>query len=216
MRRPLFGRDSGLSTVNTAKCYAGCDSHRRPVRRTTPRRKCRCGASVSVPLAGASLGDAPPISPIVRIPRQELIATHLRRRILRGEIAAGDTLPPEVELMAQFGVSRSTLRETFRILETESLISVWRVPGRSAGDFARVVGRCAGEGPVGRNFAPVGAEPAVGGRLHVRLDAGRLGVSRVCHRLCPTHSRLESVDVDDHRPGHRRDQPGNFHTEPGR
>jgi len=126
MRRPLFGRDSGLSTVNTAKCYAGCDSHRRPVRRTTPRRKCRCGASVSVPLAGASLGDAPPIGPIVRIPRQELIATHLRRRILRGEIAAGDTLPPEVELMAQFGVSRSTLRETFRILETESLISVWR------------------------------------------------------------------------------------------
>ena len=155
MRRPLFGRDSGLSTVNTAKCYAGCDSHRRPVRRTTPRRKCRCGASLSVPLAGASLGDAPPIGPIVRIPRQELIATHLRRRILRGEIAAGDTLPPEVELMAQFGVSRSTLRETFRILESESLISVWRVPGRSAGDFARVVGRCAGEGPVGRNFAPL-------------------------------------------------------------
>ena len=29
------------------------------------------------------------------------------------------------------------------------------VPGRSAGDFARVVGRCAGEGPVGRNFAPL-------------------------------------------------------------
>jgi DNA-binding FadR family transcriptional regulator len=45
---------------------------------------------------------------------------------VRGELAAGDTLPPEIKLMEQFGVSRPTLREAFRILETESLISVRR------------------------------------------------------------------------------------------
>jgi GntR family transcriptional regulator, transcriptional repressor for pyruvate dehydrogenase complex len=63
----------------------------------------------------------------VRAPKTaELIATHLRGQVVRGELLAGDTLPPEVALMEQFGVSRPTLREAFRILETESLISTRR------------------------------------------------------------------------------------------
>jgi DNA-binding FadR family transcriptional regulator len=68
-----------------------------------------------------------PIGQQVRAPKTaELIATQLRGQIVRGELRAGDTLPPEVALMEQFGVSRPTLREAFRILETESLISVRR------------------------------------------------------------------------------------------
>ena len=38
----------------------------------------------------------------------------------------GDALPSESELMAQFGVSRPTLREAFRVLESESLIAIRR------------------------------------------------------------------------------------------
>jgi DNA-binding FadR family transcriptional regulator len=49
-----------------------------------------------------------------------------RRQIVRGELRPGDTLQSEQQLMAQFGVSRPTLREAFRILETENLISVKR------------------------------------------------------------------------------------------
>ncbi len=56
----------------------------------------------------------------------DLLATHLRTRILRGEFKPGDTLPPETDLMADLQVSRPTLREALRILETESLISVHR------------------------------------------------------------------------------------------
>ncbi len=56
----------------------------------------------------------------------EMIAAYLRARIVRGELAAGDSLPAEVELMRQFEVSRPTLREAFRILETESLIELRR------------------------------------------------------------------------------------------
>lgn len=64
---------------------------------------------------------------LVRAPKTaELIARQLRGRIVRGELTPGDTLPPEVQLMEQFGVSRPTLREAFRILETEGLISVRR------------------------------------------------------------------------------------------
>lgn len=64
---------------------------------------------------------------IVRVPKTaELVANRLRRQIVRGQLAQGDSLPAEAELVAQFGVSRPTLREAFRILESEGLISVTR------------------------------------------------------------------------------------------
>lgn len=54
------------------------------------------------------------------------VATVLRRMFIRGEIPLGTMLPPESELMERFGVSRPTLREAFRVLESESLIQVQR------------------------------------------------------------------------------------------
>lgn len=72
-------------------------------------------------------GSPAPIGAFVRAPKTaELIATHLRGQIVRGELKSGQTLPPETQLMEQYGVSRPTLREAFRILEVESLISVRR------------------------------------------------------------------------------------------
>ncbi len=56
----------------------------------------------------------------------EMIASCLRGKIVRGELAEGATLPSEAELMRQFEVSRPTLREAIRILETESLIVIRR------------------------------------------------------------------------------------------
>jgi len=75
----------------------------------------------------AGLGAARYIGQVVRAPKTaELIATLYRRQIVRGELRPGDTLPSEQQLMEQFGVSRPTLREAFRILEAEDLISVKR------------------------------------------------------------------------------------------
>lgn len=66
-------------------------------------------------------------SGVVRVPKTaELVANRLRRQIVKGQLREGDSLPPEAELVEQFGVSRPTLREAFRILESESLISVTR------------------------------------------------------------------------------------------
>ncbi|WP_406276759.1 FadR family transcriptional regulator [Nocardia sp. NBC_00881] len=63
----------------------------------------------------------------MRLPKMaEMIAGHLRKLIVRGELHEGEALPPETDLMAQFNVSRPTLREAFRILESESLITVRR------------------------------------------------------------------------------------------
>src|SRR4051812_9163384 len=64
---------------------------------------------------------------LVRVPKMaELVAHRLRRQIVAGELSGGDALPPEAALMAQFGVSRPTLREAFRVLEAEGLITVRR------------------------------------------------------------------------------------------
>jgi DNA-binding FadR family transcriptional regulator len=55
-----------------------------------------------------------------------VIAGQLRRLIIRGELAEGEVLPSESELLEQFGVSRPTLREAIRVLESESLVVVKR------------------------------------------------------------------------------------------
>lgn len=63
----------------------------------------------------------------IRVPKtSEIVADHFRGQIVRGELGEGDSLPPEGQLMASLGISRPTLREAFRILEAESLISVVR------------------------------------------------------------------------------------------
>lgn len=63
----------------------------------------------------------------VRVPKTaELLATHVRKQIVRGELAEGEALPSESMLMEEFSVSRPTLREAFRILESEGLITVRR------------------------------------------------------------------------------------------
>ena len=55
-----------------------------------------------------------------------LVADHLRAAIVEGEIQEGDTLPSEAVLMQQFDVSRPTLREALRVLESEGLLTVMR------------------------------------------------------------------------------------------
>jgi DNA-binding FadR family transcriptional regulator len=70
---------------------------------------------------------AGPPSASVRVPKTaELVAAHIRRRIVRGELTEGEALPPESILMEEFAISRPTLREAFRILESEGLITVRR------------------------------------------------------------------------------------------
>ena len=63
----------------------------------------------------------------VRVPKTaELVAGHIRRQIVRGELKEGDALPSETALMEGFSISRPTLREALRILEAEGLITVRR------------------------------------------------------------------------------------------
>src|SRR2546423_3926726 len=56
----------------------------------------------------------------------EMVADLLGARIVDGKLADGDVLPKQDDLLAEFQVSRPSIREAMRILETEGLISVRR------------------------------------------------------------------------------------------
>src|ERR1044072_4456319 len=86
------------------------------------------GSSLMARTAGPS-GRAPggEVGSQVHVPQMaELVAAQLRRKIIRGELSDGDALPAEAALMTEFAVSRPTLREAFRVLESEALISIRR------------------------------------------------------------------------------------------
>src|ERR1700679_1342849 len=63
----------------------------------------------------------------VRSPKtDEIGAGTLRRRIGAGQLKDGDFLPYEAELMNHFQVSRPSLREAVRVLESDRLVEVRR------------------------------------------------------------------------------------------
>lgn len=82
------------------------------------RTRTRQSSTLQLPRTVGSRIRAPKLS--------HLVAERLRTQIITGELAAGDSLPPEAELLEQFGVSRPTLREALRVLESETLIRLGR------------------------------------------------------------------------------------------
>lgn len=54
----------------------------------------------------------------------EEIVAQIQERILSGKLKAGDKLPPERELVSQFGASRVTVREALKILERDGLVKI--------------------------------------------------------------------------------------------
>jgi DNA-binding FadR family transcriptional regulator len=126
------------------------------------------------------------IGTVVRAPKTgELIATHLRRQIVRGELRTGETLPAESQLMEQYGVSRPTLREAFRILEAETLISVRR--GSRGG--ARVV---APEASVAARY--VGLLLQMQGATINDVYEARMISEPPCARLLAMHRTDEDIE----------------------
>ena len=67
----------------------------------------------------------------------ENIVEQIRSAILDGELKIGDQLPPEKEFAKHFGVSKSSLREAYRVLEAFGLLEIRQ--GMSGGAFIKEV-----------------------------------------------------------------------------
>jgi GntR family transcriptional repressor for pyruvate dehydrogenase complex len=94
---------------------------------------------VSRPESLAPMISAEAAPGAVRSPKTaELVARTLRRMVVEGQLKDGDFLPHEADLIAHFGVSRPTLREAVRVLESERLVELRR--GSRTGAKVRVPG----------------------------------------------------------------------------
>ncbi|MFH1152365.1 MAG: FadR/GntR family transcriptional regulator [Pseudomonadota bacterium] len=67
----------------------------------------------------------------------ETIVEQIRKAILQGDLKIGDRLPSEKDLAQSFGVSKSSLREAYRVLEAYGLLEIRQ--GMSGGAFVKEV-----------------------------------------------------------------------------
>lgn len=63
----------------------------------------------------------------------QVVLEHIEKRLLSGDLAAGDRLPGERALSADLGVGRSSVREALRVLEGMGLIRTATGSGPAAG-----------------------------------------------------------------------------------
>lgn len=75
----------------------------------------------------------PDTGPIQKRKLYQEVVDRLMQRIRSGEIRPGDQLPPERELMDQYGVGRPAIREALQALERSGILEI------SHGERARVV-----------------------------------------------------------------------------
>lgn len=143
----------------------------------------------STPLAPMIGPDGVGAGTAVRSPKTaELVAGTLRRMVVDGQLKDGDFLPNEAELMAHFGVSRPTLREAVRVLESERLVEVRR--GSRTG--ARV--RVPGPEIVAR---PAGLLLELSGATIADVSVARSGIEPIAARLLAESGSAEAFDELD-------------------
>lgn len=144
------------------------------------------------------MSSRPPLAPMVnanptvsgrhgvRAPKTaELVAGTLRRMIVDGQLKDGDFLPNEPELMSHFGVSRPTLREAVRVLESERLVEVRR--GSRTGARVRVPG------------PEIAARPAallleLSGATVADVLVARSAIEPMAARLLATNGKAKAFD----------------------
>src|SRR5881397_2852890 len=125
----------------------------------------------------------------VRSPKTaELVAATLRRMIVLRQLQEGDYLPQEAELMEHFHVSRPTLREAVRVLESEGLVEVRR--GSRTGARVRVPGPEAVAKPAGLLLELSGATIA-------DVMVARAGMEPMAVRLLAESGTSEAFDELD-------------------
>ncbi|MBB6570468.1 FadR family transcriptional regulator [Kribbella sandramycini] len=68
------------------------------------------------------MAESPRFQPVQPVRAYERIVEQVEDALARGDLAPGQRLPSERELVAQFAVSRSTVREALRVLESNGVV----------------------------------------------------------------------------------------------
>ncbi|WP_181274928.1 FadR/GntR family transcriptional regulator [Brevibacterium oceani] len=73
--------------------------------------------------------------PVNRSSTYELVIDAIEERIIAGDLGVGDLLPAERDLASKLGVSRASVREALRVLESLGVVRASGGSGRGAGTF---------------------------------------------------------------------------------
>ena len=127
--------------------------------------------------------------------KYQAVVDSIRDAISRGEFACGGALPPERTLIERFGVSRSSLREAFSVLELLGLIESH--PGR--GRFVRSPHAFAGSEAVPLESASVLElmearrilDPAIASEAARRASPSDM--TKIRRVLSATHKNLDDI-----------------------
>src|SRR3989337_1135285 len=84
--------------------------------------------------AAGSAGRTSPLRTIKRTQRSEEVRRQIEDAIRAGDFPPGERLPSERELVETFGVSRVSVREAIRSLETLGLVRVYQGRGAFVND----------------------------------------------------------------------------------
>src|SRR5689334_6075311 len=68
------------------------------------------------------MAEGPRFQPVQPVRAYQRIVEQVEEALARGELAPGQRLPSERELVTQFAVSRSTVREALRVLESNGVV----------------------------------------------------------------------------------------------
>ena len=79
------------------------------------------------------------IRPVIVPKASDVLAERLRNLIVEGHFSPGDLLPTERDLVVEAGLSRTSVRDALRVLESEGLIST--KAGRTGGSMVTLPGR---------------------------------------------------------------------------
>lgn len=142
----------------------------------------------------------------------EVVVRELRKAIVRGELKPGEKLPAEPDLAAQFGVSRSALREALKSLELTGYLEVRR--GYGGGTFVTI--------PDAEEFTTIPA-PTVPTldltptqllevRLAIEPRAARLAAAASLEHVLALHAALHEAERVDSRPARLLHALADFHV----
>ena len=135
------------------------------------------------------LANGRPLGQRIRVPKTaELVAAELRRKIVRGELAEGDALPSEAALMADFSVSRPTLREA--VAQAKQLMDDPQAFIRAHLEFHALLVELAGNQTMAVLNGMVRHIIDLANWSHVDLDAGSPENVRANKRGFRAHVRL--------------------------
>nr|WP_271514530.1 FCD domain-containing protein [Flavimaricola sp.] len=159
----------------------------------------------TTPPSSPKITDAPRVQ---KRSRPVQVADQIKRWVVERDLRQGDKLPNEAAMIAQFGVSKGTVREAMRILEAQGLIVTKTGPG--GGSLVGEVSKDRAMSLLGNYFYFKDLslsdiyelrkllEPALVAKLAGNLDEGTLAELRAMAHQYPEPAKTPEEEKEQH------------------